>query len=142
MLYLSQLNKTSGTDVVNVEDSLQDQYAHISVTGIHTRNRRFYEKTDDNIFKCIHSMEVISFDKINDDYCDCLDGTDEPGTNACSNGEFYCKQESLTRKSPIKIPSNRVNDGICDCCDGSDEWQNKTKHDLEGKDYVRFEISE
>jgi hypothetical protein len=59
--------------------------------------------------------------QINDNYCDCKDGTDEPGTSACSDSfgaRFIC--ENKAHKS-ISIPSSRVGDGICDCCDGSDE---------------------
>ncbi|KAL3192838.1 hypothetical protein MRX96_058696 [Rhipicephalus microplus] len=71
-------------------------------------------------FKCLHSSGVISYDQVNDDYCDCKDGSDEPGTSACLNGRFYCERHSA--HSPKYVLSMRVNDGICDCCDGSDEW--------------------
>ena len=56
--------------------------------------------------------EKISFKLVNDDYCDCNDGSDEPGTSACSNSIFYCdfQDESLDTNF---IPSHRVNDGIC-----------------------------
>nr|AIG55626.1 secreted protein [Thraustotheca clavata] len=58
---------------------------------------------------------------INDDFCDCLDGSDEPATSACSyltNAMHECYNHGLITTS---IHTGQVNDGICDCCDGSDE---------------------
>ena len=75
-------------------------------------------------FKCPGSDKVIPIDQVNDNYCDCpsVDGvtiTDEPGTGACKNAVFYCKNHKFRATT---IPASRVNDGVCDCCDGSDEW--------------------
>jgi protein kinase C substrate 80K-H len=55
---------------------------------------------------------TIAHSAINDDYCDCPDGSDEPGTSACENSSitFYCKNEGHI---PSTIRSSRVNDGIC-----------------------------
>ena len=36
-----------------------------------------YDSTKD--FTCLDGSLTISFSSINDDYCDCPDGTDEPG---------------------------------------------------------------
>ncbi|KAH9628104.1 hypothetical protein HF086_018320 [Spodoptera exigua] len=83
-----------------------------------------YRPDQQNEFSCLKSNQKIPFEQVNDDYCDCDDGTDEPSTNACINGTFYC--ETQFRKKPVSfnmIPSSQVNDGICDCCDGSDEWR-------------------
>ena len=57
--------------------------------------------------------------RLNDDYCDCTDGSDEPSTSACAalGSTFQCKYGG--GKS---IPSSRVNDGVCDCCQGEDEY--------------------
>lgn len=58
---------------------------------------------------------------INDGRCDCPDdGFDEPGTAACENGRFFCKNNVNIKDQ--YIPSFKVNDGVCDCCDGSDEY--------------------
>ncbi|GMH32233.1 hypothetical protein BSKO_00067 [Bryopsis sp. KO-2023] len=69
-------------------------------------------------FACFDGVGVVPFDAVNDDYCDCQDGSDEPGTSACGNGEFYC--ENIGHQPRI-LASQFVDDGICDCCDGSDE---------------------
>lgn len=106
---------------------------------------KFYKDT--TTFTCIsHPSIQIPFSAVNDDYCDCPDGSDEPGTSACAhlsrnsaltvadrpgNSDlelvsalpgFYCTNKG---HKPSYVPSQRVNDGICDyelCCDGSDEW--------------------
>ncbi|PKI83627.1 hypothetical protein MVES1_002753 [Malassezia vespertilionis] len=77
------------------------------------------------MWKCIGTDQIIPLDRINDDYCDCDDGSDEPGTSACPNGWFYCHNEGHI---PSYIRSSQVNDGVCEpaCCDGSDETDGKT----------------
>ncbi|XP_014276049.1 glucosidase 2 subunit beta [Halyomorpha halys] len=70
-------------------------------------------------FTCFDGQDSIPFAYVNDDYCDCEDGSDEPGTSACPNGTFFCKNIGHI---PQSIPSSRVNDGFCDCCDASDEY--------------------
>ncbi|KAH8432597.1 putative protein kinase C substrate [Aspergillus melleus] len=113
--------------------------------GVGPEFAKFYKDT--TTFNCISQPAIqIPFSSVNDDFCDCPDGSDEPGTSACShlsrntvltvadrpgNSEleltlslpgFYCKNKG---HKPSYVPFQRVNDGICDyeqCCDGSDEW--------------------
>lgn len=90
--------------------------------GVSLLRKTFYDPAKD--FTCLDGSETIPFSLVNDDYCDCADGSDEPGTSACPNGMFYCINKG---HKPQELLSSRVNDGICDCCDGSDEYDSSTQ---------------
>jgi len=85
--------------------------------GVSLEKAQFYQGGTE--FKCLSDGKTIPMEHVNDDFCDCEDGSDEPGTSACDNGLFYCENKPYTGNY---IMSSRVNDGICDCCDGSDEY--------------------
>jgi protein kinase C substrate 80K-H len=69
-------------------------------------------------FKCTSAPhEVVPINWVNDNYCDCSDGSDEPGTSACGNGRFVCDNKA---KLPLgqdpavmykAIASSHVDDG-------------------------------
>ncbi|GJX05967.1 glucosidase 2 subunit beta-like protein isoform X1 [Tanacetum coccineum] len=84
--------------------------------GIHPLDEKYFDK---EVIECKDGLNSFSRDRVNDDFCDCVDGTDEPGTSACPTGKFYCRNAG---SSPRFLFSSRVNDQICDCCDGSDEY--------------------
>jgi len=54
------------------------------IFGVLPKFLSFYEKTSEE-FRCLVSREHIPYLYVNDDYCDCEDGSDEPSTNACPN---------------------------------------------------------
>lgn len=111
--------------------------------------RRYYIPSN-GLFICLNGNQSVPWSAVNNENCDCADGSDEPGTSACENGRFvvyvcslifivtnsitwyrfYCEPELRF------ISSLRVNDGLCDCCDGSDEWKGVTlspETPIEGK---------
>ncbi|KAJ9110673.1 hypothetical protein QFC19_001502 [Naganishia cerealis] len=87
-----------------------------------------YLNTPSGSFSCISDPSIkVPFSAINDDYCDCPDGSDEPGTSACSDVvgrvKFWCANEGHI---PGWVYASRVNDDS-ECCDGSDEWDSPTE---------------
>ncbi|KAL3848810.1 hypothetical protein ACJIZ3_010692 [Penstemon smallii] len=89
--------------------------------GLHPLDEKYFDK---DVIKCKDGSNSFTRDHLNDDFCDCADGTDEPGTSACPAGKFYCRNIGST---PRFLFSSRVNDHICDCCDGSDEYDGTVK---------------
>ncbi|KAI8813715.1 glucosidase II beta subunit-like-domain-containing protein [Cladochytrium replicatum] len=83
------------------------------------RASRYDAKLHPEGFVCDQPPRVVPWSVVDDDYCDCEDATDEPGTSACSGkgrgSKFVCTHAKSS------VPSAWVDDGICDCCDGSDE---------------------
>lgn len=88
-----------------------------AVRGVAPRDLAKYAAGD---FRCLSGSDPAV---VNDDFCDCADGSDEPGTSACAGQKgilFYCPNAD---SFPSYVYTSRVNDGICDCCDGGDEWR-------------------
>ena len=92
------------------------------IRGLNPKHKASYNPERD--FTCLDGSATLPFSLVNDDYCDCKDGSDEPGTAACATGRFYCPNNGF---KPSEILSSRVNDGICDCCDGSDEYDSRAQ---------------
>lgn len=67
--------------------------------GVGPEFSKHYKSADS--FKCINNPDItLELSRVNDDYCDCPDGSDEPGTSACSHLNdtlaipgFYCKNK-------------------------------------------------
>jgi hypothetical protein len=92
--------------------------------GIHPSVLEIYAVATDlsqDTFSCLDGSAIISYSEVNDNYPDCSDASDEPGTGIFANSTFYCENKHET---PKEIRGWSVGDGICDCCDGSDEFYN------------------
>jgi protein kinase C substrate 80K-H len=130
---------------------------------------KFYDSSG-GTFQCIgHPSIVLKFSQVNDNSCDCPDGSDEPGTSHCAHLStvspiqpvpgsvtgnsnttpalpgFWCPNEGHIG---AYVPFRAVNDGVCDyelCCDGGDEYAHVGGLKCEnrcaaiGKEYRRVE---
>lgn len=94
-----------------------------TIRGVPDELQHLYYPTSNSStsWSCLNdSSIVLDISQINDDYCDCPDGSDEPGTSACgSKSRFYCQNDGFLSRY---ISGFKVNDGVCDCCDCSDEY--------------------
>jgi len=90
-----------------------------AILGVPPEDQSKYSGSE---FRCFDGKGTpLPSTAVNDEYCDCEDGSDEPGTGACAGQTstvFFCRNEGST---PRRVYASRVGDGICDCCDGSDE---------------------
>lgn len=62
--------------------------------GVAPADAAFYLPGAGDTFTCRTGSPTLSYGKLNDNYCDCPDGSDEPGTSACSmlaSATFYCQ---------------------------------------------------
>ena len=55
--------------------------------GVHPDLLRKYEADYQGNWRCLTTAKVIPWSAVNDDYCDCEDGSDEPGE--CFEGFFF-----------------------------------------------------
>jgi protein kinase C substrate 80K-H len=55
-----------------------DQVAALDIRGIRPTHIQHY-KPNTGKFKCLDGSKEIAFKQVNDDFCDCPDGSDEPG---------------------------------------------------------------
>ena len=56
-----------------------------AIGGVHPDNQGHYQNNRSGKFTCLDNLSDIPFTRVNDDFCDCLDGSDEPGAYFLSN---------------------------------------------------------
>lgn len=85
-------------------------HAHKAPLGVQPHLAARYAPAAGDTWECLDGSARIPWKAVNDDYCDCKDGSDEPGTSACAGSTFYCANEGHMGAA---ISGSRVNDGLC-----------------------------
>ena len=122
LLLLLQISLSLSAPSVSPTPSSSSSSSPSSLRGVSPSSLSRYTSRAP-VFTCFTGSSVsgapLSLSHVNDGFCDCTDGSDEPGTNACSVGKFFfCRNVG---SKPMRILNSRVDDGVCDCCDGADE---------------------
>jgi hypothetical protein len=77
------------------------------------------------VFLCLDGSSLQWLSAVNDQFCDCLDGSDERGTAACAHSDeehaFAALQFDCGDPHGTRVFASAVDDGVCDCCNGADE---------------------
>lgn len=55
--------------------------AETTLRGVQPSLALKYQPLDDS-FACLDGLKTVPFTRVNDDFCDCFDGSDEPGKHA------------------------------------------------------------
>ena len=76
-----------------------------AIRGVPPYKLSLYES---DILLCDNGQKSYTKNMLNDGYCDCVDGSDEPGTSSCNGNVFYCINKGYRL---IEISSSRVDDG-------------------------------
>ncbi|OAY65376.1 Glucosidase 2 subunit beta [Ananas comosus] len=100
--------------------SSSSSLASSSLLGVAPQDEEYFAGA---VIACRDGSKLFARDRLNDGFCDCPDGTDEPGTSACPEGKFYCKNIGDV---PRYLFSSFVNDRIC-----ADGFPSKSRLDLE-----------
>lgn len=80
--------------------------------GSHPTRHALYKPVADTgsaaLWSCADgSQPLLPLSRVNDDYCDCDDGSDEPGTSACAGkptARFHCQNLGASSHTPPHHP--------------------------------------
>ncbi|CAG0911892.1 unnamed protein product [Cyprideis torosa] len=95
---MSCVNRISRTVLLLLSLASTVGFSMDLLTGVSPDLVAFFNAHETLTFKCLTSSQDIPWESVNDDYCDCDDGSDEPGTNACAAGQFYCANQGYEPK--------------------------------------------
>ena len=135
-LLRSHTKNRPAIDMASTQNTTDDPMAR--AWSIITQGDKNRGAASNPVFTCDFPPKAIPLHYVNDDYCDCLDASDEPLTSACS-GIIYAHNQQVERYrfscdvslpsfastgslrgagvqgvSMIFLPPSRINDGYCD----------------------------
>jgi protein kinase C substrate 80K-H len=68
--------------------------------GVHPDLLNKYEPDYQGKWRCLTTAKVLPWSAVNDDYCDCEDGSDEPGMFSILQPKWTCDRQKARRNVP------------------------------------------